>query len=158
MYSVYLETSVVSYYTARPSRDIRVAAHQQATDIFWDKLGSVYKPYVSALVLQEAGCGDEDQVRKRFEVLQGFPVLDIDERAEQLAEQFTKANAVPEEFPEDGLHIALAAVNSIEILATWNCKHINNPFTRLAVRGIVESEGYVCPEIQSPEELLGEES
>ncbi len=66
MYKVYIETSVVSYYTARLSRDIRMAAHQQATQLFWDKLGELYDPYVSALVLQEAERGDGQQAQKRL--------------------------------------------------------------------------------------------
>ena len=52
------------------------------------------------------------------------------------------------------LHIAVAAVNGIDVIITWNFAHLNNPFRRRKVRNIVEAEGYSCPEVCSPEELL----
>ena len=61
---------------------------------------------------------------------------------------------MPAEYPEDALHIAVAAVNGIEVIITWNFAHLNNPFIKKRVREIVEGEGYECPEICSPEELL----
>ena len=83
-----------------------------------------------------------------------FPMLDIEEEARFLAEKTITGRGIPAEYPEDALHIAVAAVNGIEVLITWNFAHMNNPFTRRAIRRIVEEEGYVCPEICSPEELL----
>ena len=81
-------------------------------------------------------------------------MLDIDDEARSLAEKIVVRRAVPAEYPEDALHIAVAAVNGIEVIITWNFAHLNNPFTRKMVRQIVEGEGYECPEICSPEELL----
>jgi hypothetical protein len=82
------------------------------------------------------------------------PMLDIDDEARSLAERIILLKGVPAEYPEDALHIAVAAVNGMEIIITWNFAHLNNPFTRKTVREIVEGEGYQCPEICSPEELL----
>jgi hypothetical protein len=59
-----------------------------------------------------------------------------------------------QEYPEDALHIAVAAVNGIDVLVTWNFAHLNNPFTRMMVRHLVENAGYRCPELCSPDELL----
>ena len=124
---VYIETTVVSYFTAKPSRDIMVAGHQEATRELWPKLSAKYETYISALVYDEA---------------------------RTLAEKIISNKGIPEEFPEDALHIAVAAVNGIEVIITWNIGHLNNPFTRKKVRQIVESQGYICPEICSPDELL----
>jgi len=63
-------------------------------------------------------------------------------------------NAVPGEYPEDAMHIAIAAVNGIDILLTWNFAHINNPFKKMLIRQAVENAGYQCPEICSPDELM----
>ena len=60
---VYIETTVVSYLTAKPSRDIMIAGHQEATRELWAKLSSRYKTYVSALVFEEAGRGDPGDLR-----------------------------------------------------------------------------------------------
>lgn len=151
---LYLETTVVSYLTARPSRDIMIAGHQDATREVWPQLSGKYETYISALVLQEGGKGDSNQARLRLASVEDFPVLDIDEEARSLAEKIIVRRAVPAEYPEDALHIAVAAVNGMEVILTWNFAHLNNPFTRRKVRQVVEGEGYECPEICSPEELL----
>jgi hypothetical protein len=81
-------------------------------------------------------------------------MLDIDDEARFLAEKIIFRKAVPTKYPEDALHIAVAAVNGMDVILTWNFSHLNNPFTRKLVRQVVEGEGYECPEICSPEELL----
>lgn len=81
-------------------------------------------------------------------------VLEASNEAQMLADRLVKKRAIPAKFPEDALHIAICDVNGIEILLTWNFAHINNPFTRLMVRQAVEDNGYECPEICSPNELL----
>jgi predicted nucleic acid-binding protein len=151
---VYIETTVVSYFVARPSRDIIVAGHQEATRDIWPDLTAEYETYISALVYEEAGKGDPDQAKMRLAAIEAFSMLDIDDEARFLAEKIIAGRGIPADYPEDALHIAVAAVNGMEVLVTWNFAHLNNPFTRRAVRRIVEGEGYVCPEICSPQELL----
>ena len=152
--SVYVETTVASYYTARPSRDLLVAGHQEATRELWPRLGADYEAYVSALVYEEAACGDPEQARIRLAAIKPFRMLDLDDETRGLAVKIIAGRGIPEEYPEDALHIAVAAVNGIEVLVTWNFAHMNNPFTRAILRRTVETEGYQCPEICSPEELL----
>ena len=151
---IYVETTVVSYLTAKPSRDIIIAGHQEATRELWPELSVQYDTYVSALVFEEAGRGDHDQAQMRIAAIEPFPMLDIDNEAQSLAEKIIAGKAIPTEFPEDALHIAVAAVNGIDVVITWNFAHMNNPFIRKMVRRIVENEGYQCPEICSPEELM----
>jgi len=152
--SVYIETTVVSYFTARSSRDMIVAARQESTRELWPRLTSEYESYISVLVREEACKGDEDQAQQRLHVLEAFTMLDTDEAARPLALKIIEGHAIPDEYPEDALHIAVAAVNGIDVLVTWNFAHLNNPFTRILVRQIVEDAGYRCPEICSPDELL----
>jgi predicted nucleic acid-binding protein len=151
---IYLETTVVSYFTARPSRDIMIAGHQDATRELWPQLSAKYETYISALVFQEAEKGDPNQAEQRLAAVDGFPILDIDDEARFLAEKIIIRRAMPAKYPEDALHIAVAAVNGMEVILTWNFAHLSNPFTRRKVRQVVEGEGYECPEICSPEELL----
>ena len=154
MESVYIETTVISYFTARPSRDVVAAARQEATRELWPKLVSEYDSYVSVLVREEAGKGDQEQVALRLQAIEAFSVLGIDETADALAMKIIEGGGIPEEYPEDALHIAVAAVGVVDILVTWNFAHLNNPFTRMIVRRLVEVAGYRCPEICSPDELL----
>jgi len=60
---VYLETTIVSYLTARPSRDLILAAHQEVTRQWWEQRRADFEIYVSQLVLDEAGRGDPEAQR-----------------------------------------------------------------------------------------------
>lgn len=152
---LYIETSVISYLAARPSRDLLIAARQEATSEFWSKLhSSGFTGYVSTLVHQEAQRGDPEQARKRTGALSSLVVLEIDQETQALAEKILAAGAVPAEYPDDALHMAVAAVNGMDVLITWNFAHLNNPIARINIRKIVEDNGYQCPEVCSPEELL----
>ncbi|MBU4498563.1 MAG: type II toxin-antitoxin system VapC family toxin [Verrucomicrobia bacterium] len=155
---IYIETTVVSYLVARPSRDLLVAGHQEATRELWPSFTTVYDTYVSALVYEEAGKGDAEQASSRLVAIKPFLMLDIDEDTRILAEQIVSGKGIPREYPEDALHIAVAAINGIDVVVTWNFAHLSNPFTRMMVRQIVQNKGYVCPEICSPEELLENKS
>jgi predicted nucleic acid-binding protein len=151
---VYIETTVVSYFTSRPSRDLLIAGHQETTHELWPRLRTEYDTYVSALVYREAAKGDSDQAKMRLEAIRTFRMLEIGDEARALAEKVIAGGGIPKEYPEDALHIAVAAINGIEVLLTWNFAHLNNPFTRIMIRETIENEGYACPEISSPEELL----
>jgi hypothetical protein len=131
-----------------------IAGHQEATRELWPEFTEKYETYISALVYDEAGKGDPGLAAVRLKAIKSFPMLDIDDEAKTLAEKIITNRGIPAKYPEDALHIAVAAVNGIEVVVTWNFAHLSNPFTRLAVRRIVEDQGYICPEICSPEELL----
>jgi predicted nucleic acid-binding protein len=152
--SVYVETTVVSYLTARPSRDVIIAARQESTRAVWPSLVSEYDSYVSMLVRDEASKGDQREASLRLQAIATFTVLEVDGAAGELALQIVQGRGIPQEYPEDALHIAVAAVNGMNVIVTWNFAHLNNPFTRSIVRQIVEEAGYKCPEICSPDELL----
>jgi len=155
---VYIETSVISYYAGRASRDVVLAGRQQATLEFWNLLASELSPFVSALVVKEAGKGDPGLATCRLDAVQSFPVLRTTPEAEQLAQVILDARAIPVEYPEDALHIAIAAIAGMDFIATWNFAHINNPFTKMMIRQAVENAGYECPEIVSPDAFLGGEA
>lgn len=151
---VYIETTVVSYLTGRATRDLMIAAHQEETRALWPRLSSEFETCISALVYEEASRGNEEQAQMRLAAIGPFPVLDVDEEARDLAARLLDAQAIPKEFPEDALHIAVAAVNGVDILLTWNFAHINNPFKKMLIRETIESAGYLSPEICSPDELM----
>ncbi len=149
---VYIETSVVSYYANRPSRDLVTAARQQVTREWWDESSHHFQLFISVLVLEEARRGDESEAKKRLEILNDIPVLGISEEAEALASALI-VGPIPKKSAEDALHIALAAVNGMEFLLTWNFRHINNAMMKKQIARVVENHGYECPVLCSPEEL-----
>ncbi|MDA3799280.1 MAG: type II toxin-antitoxin system VapC family toxin [Kiritimatiellae bacterium] len=150
---IYIETSVISYMTAKPARDITLASRQAFTHELWNCLDE-YEVYISELVIQEASSGNEEAAKLRLNIISHFDELVIDDEARELAATLIIGKTIPDSFPEDALHIATAAANGIYAIVTWNFKHINNPFTKNKIRKIIEKAGYVCPEMCSPEELM----
>jgi len=152
--TVYIETSVISYLTALPSRDIIVAANQQATREWWQTRKPDFDIYISQLVIQEASAGDSEAISRRQEILEGLANLNISQEAITLAERLVKEKAIPEQAAEDALHIALAAVNGMDYLITWNFKHIANATMRANVELVCRLNDYEPPIICSPLELM----
>jgi len=151
---IYLETSVVSYFTARPGRDVTVVAHQASTRELWGRLEE-FEAYISELVISEASAGAPEAARLRLAAIEDLDELAIDTEVRELADALVAGGAVPEKCPEDALHLAVAAANGMDVVVTWNFRHLNNPFTRMMARQIIENRALPCPEICSPEELLG---
>ena len=151
---VYVETTFASYLTARPSRDLIVAGHQQITRDWWDMRRGDYELCVSQLVLQEAGDGDPRAARERLEVLATMTMLEIKEAAVSLAEELVQAGALPAKAGNDALHIAVAAVHRVPYLLTWNCRHMANATMRTQIETICTSKGFKAPIICTPEEMM----
>ena len=151
---VYIETTVVSYYASRPSRDLVVAAHQELTHEWWDGDRVRYAVFCSEIVRREAARGDAEAAGKRLATLEGVPVLSLEEEALGLAARLTERGLVPVEYGEDALHIALAVIHGMDYLLTWNCRHIASARMRLPMIHTVEESGYECPSICTPEELM----
>ena len=158
MKTVYIETSIPSYLTARPSRDVRATAWQQLTSQWWDQERPQYQLFASELVLAEAGAGDPDAAQRRLDSMDGILELTISDEVKQLAAQLVSDGGIPMHAEADALHVAIASVHSIDYLLTWNCRHIDNAATKPIVRSICAVAGYACPEICTPLELLSEET
>ena len=156
--AVYLETSVISYATSRPSRDLVLAARQQITREWFALRAAAYELFVSQLVAIEASGGDNEAAQERTMFLQGMARLRVTEQAGELATRLVESGAVPRTAAEDALHIAIAAVHGVSYLLTWNCKHIANATMRQAIEGACREAGYEPPIICTPEELVDDES
>jgi hypothetical protein len=153
--SIYLETTVVSYYCSWPSRDIVISARQQITQMWWNNRIDEFDVYISTLVHEEAGKGDTVAAKKRIDSISEFRLLEIDDDASRMAKTLVAESAIPPEYPEDALHIGVAAVNGIDFILTWNFAHINNAMNRERIMKIIDQAGYICPVICTPEELIG---
>jgi hypothetical protein len=151
---IYIETTIVSYLTARPSRDLIVAAHQQITHDWWGGRRGDHELCVSQLVLQEAGVGDPQAAQERLNVLATMTILEIKEKAVELAEELVRAGAVPAKAGNDALHIAIAAIHRVPYLLTWNCRHMANATMRTQIESVCASKGFKAPIICTPEEMM----
>jgi hypothetical protein len=151
---VYIETTVVSYLTARPSRDVVIAGHQQVTREWWDTRRTHYELCVSQLVLDEAEAGDAQAAQERLVVLRPMLVLETTAEAVGLAKELLRAGALPAKAVHDALHIAVAATKAVPYLLTWNCRHIANAAMRPVIETACNAQGFKAPIICTPEELL----
>jgi predicted nucleic acid-binding protein len=154
MSSVYLETSVISYLTARPSRDIVVAGHQQTTRDWWQTRCNSFDVYVSELVLREARGGNPQAAAERLAILQTLELVEVSPEALTLANQLVTEAAIPQKAIADALHVATAVTSGIDFLLTWNCKHIANATMRGKIERICRTNGYEPSIICTPEELM----
>ena len=151
---VYVETTIVSYLTARPSRDVVVAGHQQTTHEWWNARRSAFDLVASQLVVQEAGAGNPEVAERRLAVLAGTEVLALTDEASHLARALIDAGAIPREAVEDALHVAIAVTNGIDYLLTWNYHHLANAARRGAIEAVCRLLGYEPVVICTPEALL----
>jgi predicted nucleic acid-binding protein len=156
MESVYLETTIISYLIARPSADLLVAAHQHTTEEWWTNRRHDFECYVSQVVIDEVSAGNQEIAKKRIEIISKFAVLDVTEEAEQLTMLILTEGAIPPHEVRDAAHIAVAAVNDMDYLLTWNCKHLANAQIIRKISVICNRYGYNMPVICTPEELMGE--
>lgn len=153
---VYLETTIPSYLAAWPSRDLVMAAHQQTTREWWDSRRQDFDLFVSQFVIDEASAGDADAAGRRLEALADVPLLDPTEDAYVLAHELMRRVPLPAKAGADSLHIAIATVNGMDYLLTWNCTHIANAALRSSIETVCRDCGYQPPVICTPEELLKE--
>jgi len=152
--SVYIETTVLGYLAARPQKDVTVAGHQIATIQWWSTAEQRFRLLISQLVVAECMAGDPTAAQERMSFADTLEVLPTSASAESLASLLISSLAVPASEPRDALHIALAAVNGIDYLVTWNLKHIANASARNLIERTCRSAGFEPPVICTPEELM----
>ena len=153
---VYVETTVVSYLTARQSKDVIVAGHQQTTRDWWKTCHDRFELVVSPLVLQEASRGDPEAAQERLRVLSTLTLLDVPENSVVLAQNLVNSGAIPQNSAEDALHIAIATTNRIEYLVTWNYRHIANAIRQQLIAEVCQKADYQPTVICTPEQLMEE--
>jgi hypothetical protein len=125
--SLYLETTIPSFLTGRPSRDHLIAGQQAATKM----------------------------AAKRLQLLKPVQMLPVPFEADELARQILEKHLLPPKAAVDAFHIATATVHGMHFLLTWNCIHINNREIIPGVERLCSRAGYPLPVICTPLELMG---
>lgn len=112
--------------------------------------------FISGIVLLEAGRGDPEAAARRLAALNGIGVLDLTDRARDLAGAFLARRVVPAQAVDDALHVAVATVEARDFLLTWNCRHIANAEIMEGLRSVCAESGYRLPVLCTPEQLMGD--
>ena len=150
---VYIETSVLSYLTSRPSRDVTVAGNQATTRDWWERRAD-FDLYISVFVLEESRVGDPRAVESRLQAISGVPEISITSEVALIADGLLSKASLPPKARLDALHIAAATLGGMDYLLTWNCAHIANPAFRPKIEQLIRSFGYEPPVICTPQELI----
>ncbi|ACK67852.1 conserved hypothetical protein [Rippkaea orientalis PCC 8801] len=154
--TVYIETSVIGYLTARSTKNLIIAGNIETTRDWWQNRRNDFVLYISQVVLDEVAKGDAEIALKRLEILNGFLLVELNQAVLNLAAQFLIRSNLPPKASDDAVHIAAATVHGIDYLLTWNCKHIVNARIQRKLAEISLDLGYELPIICTPYELLGD--
>jgi len=152
---LYIETSVVSYLTARPSTDPLRSARQDMTRAWWATRSS-YRLFSSQFVLDEARLGNPEAAARRLSALGETAVLRLTPEAWVLAFDLLARGGLPSTAYTDAAHVALAAVHGLDRLLTWNCSHIANPTRSSKIQAACEARGFTLPILCTPAEMMEE--
>lgn len=156
MATVYIETSIIGYLTARSSDAVIFQARQQLTQQWWNHQRANYDLVASQLVLDEAGSGDPTAAQERLAYLDGLPLLDIQHPdVAALADRLIAEHLLPEKAAADARHVAVSTVFGVDYLLTWNCKHIANAETLPRIYSMLRDSGFEPPLVVTPEEFSG---
>ena len=152
--SLYLETSVVSYFTVRLSRDIIVLAHQEITRQWWEKAIQQFEIYISEPVMEEISTGDLEAVKRRLEKVDTFKRLELNVSVEKMAQVYVDRLKIPKKSALDAVHLAAASIHNMDYLVTWNCRYIANAVMRSQIEAACRNAGYAPAIICTPDELM----
>jgi len=151
---VYIETTIPSYLAAWPSRDLLEAARQQVTHDWWNNHRQKFELCISRIVLDEASAGDGDAAKRRLMFVDRLLRLELSAEVEAVTDAIMASQVLPQRAARDAAHIAVSSVHAVDILLTWNCRHIANAQIMKEMREVVQKCGYELPILCTPEELL----
>lgn len=144
----------MSYLTSRIGRDPIVTGNKALTKLWWEHALEAYELVVSQTVLAEVGSGDPEAAKKRLDLLAHIHRVPVTPEAIDLAELLLKKGALPKKAFVDALHVAICAMNDIDMLVTWNCTHIANATMQGVIEQTCREAGYVPARICTPMELM----
>lgn len=153
-HSVFIETTIPSYYVSRPSRNLLQFARQELTKEWWDNQRHQFTLFTSQLVLDEAAGGETAKASERLALLAGVPLLNLNTEVGALAGELIRSGILPAAAARDAVHLAAAGVHGMDFLLTWNCKHIANPFIADRLQACFLGMGVHLPVICTPEQFF----
>ncbi|MBN1943826.1 MAG: type II toxin-antitoxin system VapC family toxin [Phycisphaerae bacterium] len=155
--TLYLETTIVSYLTARPSRDIVILGHQETTRQWWETKRSEYRIFISPFVIEESSAGDPAASRKRIQILEEMDVLPVNSSLEKLSQELQKYLEIPDKARLDAIHLAFSILYELDYLLTWNCSHLANANALRKLARMAKERNYWLPIVCTPDEMISDE-
>lgn len=154
---VYVETTVISSLTARPSRDVVIAGHQAVTAKWWETAATKYELFISRAVFAEIRGGDPQEAARRLQLVQDMTMLEYTQDVTQLIDVYSQQLGLSGRALADLPHIAFAVSAEIDFLVTWNCSHLASGLVIRRLGKINKELNRKTPIIGTPDFLLAEE-
>jgi predicted nucleic acid-binding protein len=157
MTTVYIETTIPSFYhTARA--DAESLARRNWTRQWWDAYSRQFSLYSSSAVIAELERGTRDAEKaQRLALLDGLKILEITAKVRRVAKIYIDRLLMPRDAGGDALHLALASHYGVEVLLTWNCKHLANPNKFGHIETVNGELGIPVPLLTTPLNYLSED-
>jgi hypothetical protein len=152
--SLYVESTIPSYATARPSKELIAAVRQVMTRDFWEQERHNYDLYVGQSVVDECSKGDGEAVKRRMDFIAGIQVIPNTAEIESLATDYQRLLGIPDRAKTDCIHLAMCVLEHIDYLLTWNCAHLGFA-SYLKVREYNDKRGLWTPALVTPESIYG---
>ena len=153
---VYLETTLFNFYVDED----RGFAHDSTISFFNEVATGKYEAYTSAVVIEELAKAPPEKYEKMSNLIQQYSIsiLALNDEADRLADVYVTEGIIPSKYRIDGLHIALATVNELDIIISMNFEHIVKRKTKLLTGTINTLNGYRAIEIFNPMEVIENEN
>ena len=150
---VYLDTSIPSFLIRDHRTEPEIVEMQEVTSRLWkDKR---FQFVISQRVIDEIQAGrHSNKVKLRLQAIEKLGILEITEEVEFLAELLLQARVLPPDQESDAIHVAVATVNGIPYLTTWNLRHLANPNQEIQFDRVCKAAGYFPVKILTPIQLL----
>ena len=150
---VYLETTIPSFYFTLRT-DPESVARMSWTRRWWAECSRTFKLVTSPAVIGELRRGTHPAVRHRIELLKGVELLDVTEEVEEIAQIYIARLVMPKDPAGDALHLAITSFHRVDVLLTWNCRHLANPNKMEHIRSINYELGLPMPTLTTPVNYL----
>jgi hypothetical protein len=154
---VYIESTIPSYLVARPASDAIQRGYQQVTQDWWELKREAHELFTSQVVLDEIALGDPASARLRLDAMASIDELRVTDEALALTVRILSSGLLPASADRDASHIAISSVYEMDVLLTWNCRHIANASIQGRLRQLVQAAGYTLPQLCTPVEMMGVE-
>lgn len=151
---LYLETSIFGFMVG-----VRRGLYTESTERLFEEIDAErVQAFTSTEVARELGRTPEPLRTDLSRLLRTHPLteLDVTDEARELADKYLEAGIIPQKAEPDALHIAIAVVNNLDVVVSWNLQHIVKTRTRLGVNGINKLSGYREIDIATPQEVTSE--
>jgi hypothetical protein len=154
MATVYIETSIIGYLTARSATDVIFQARQELTRRWWEERRLAFELLISQFLIDEIAAGDQTAARERLALVDGIPLLDAAlPDVDVIADMLVEKHLLPEKARTDAQHVAVATVFGVDYLLTWNCRHIANADRLPKIYSTLRDAGFDPPLVVTPEEF-----